>query len=166
MASNPAIASLLQSKRPAGRVAELGPFGMKAPVHVVIAIRKFAELLKSKTSDYGTLDVIIAYTHDRGRWQKAHGLFDQVRAKTIKASSRGDTKMEAQYRFEEACVKTLYNLGGFSAPFDSDSPYWILPRALCAAEHFGIDRDTVLASIEAEPDAAGNSRPAGQSSGL
>jgi len=133
---------------------------MKAPVHVVIAIRNIAELLKSKTSDAATLDVIIAYSHDRGRCEKAHGLFDQIRSKTTKAANRGDTKMEAQYRFEEACVKTFYNLGRFSAPFDPDSPYLIIPRALCAAEHFGLNQESVLATIFAEPAASPNGGPA------
>ena len=129
---------------------------MNAPVHVLVAIRNLCELLNTKTTDADTLKVIIAYTQDRDRWQKAHGLFDQVRSKTRKAYGKGDARMQAQYAFEEACVKTLYNLGRFSAPFDPDSPYWIVPRAICAAEHLGIDAKMVLSAIDAEPSAGGN----------
>ena len=125
---------------------------MKASVNVVVAIRKLTELLRSKTSDPATLDQITAYTHDRDRWQSSHDLLDQVRFKTVRAWKRGDTTMKAQYLFKEACVKTFYNLGHFLDPFDPDAPYWIIPRALCAAERFSIDQQKVIGALEAEPE--------------
>jgi len=33
----------------------------------------------------------------------------------------------------------LYNLSEESAPFDADSPYWIVPNALSLARRMGID---------------------------
>ena len=39
------------------------------------------------------------------------------------AERNGDQVLEAQYLFEEACAKALFNLSYPSAPFDPDSPY-------------------------------------------
>ena len=116
--------------------------------NVLIAIRNLATLFVTRSKDTATLRTIIDFTNDRGRWQKAHGLFDQIRSKTSKASLRGDQTLEAQYRFEEVCVKTLYNLGRYSAPFDPDSPYWIIPNALRAGELLEFTASEILDQIK------------------
>ena len=116
--------------------------------NVLIAIRNLATLFVTRSKDTATLRTIIDFTNDRGRWQKAHGLFDQIRSKTSKASLRGDQTLEAQYRFEEVCVKTLYNLGRYSAPFDPDSPYWIIPNALRAGELLELTASEILDQIK------------------
>ena len=116
--------------------------------NVTIAIRNLATLFVTRSKDTATLRAIIDFTNDRGRWEKAHGLFDQIRSKTIKASRRSDKILEAQYRFEEVCVKTLYNLRRFSSPFDPDSPYWIIPNALRAGELLGFTNSEILDQIK------------------
>ena len=75
---------------------------------------------------------------DRAFWRKAHDLFDRVRDKHLKAARRNNALLMAQYQFEEACAKTLYNFSGELAPFDSDSPYWIVPTALNLAHEMKI----------------------------
>ncbi len=120
----------------------------RSPVNVLFAIRNLATLLSSRSEDPATLRTIIEFTNDKGRWQKAHGLFDEIRSKASRASTRGDETLEAQYRFEEVCVKTLYNLGRYSAPFDPDSPYWIIPNALRAGELLGIEASEILDQIK------------------
>ena len=52
--------------------------------------------------------------------------------------------LEAQYIFEEVCAKTLYNLANAAAPFDADSPYWIVPNAIALARLLNIDDAEVL----------------------
>jgi hypothetical protein len=72
------------------------------------------------------------------RWPDAHDLFRVIRGKNLKATETEDKKAECQYLFEEICAKTLYNMSRSSAPFDPDSPYWILPNALYLSRAIGI----------------------------
>ena len=119
----------------------------RSATNVLFAIRNLATLFAAHSKDTETLQTIIDYTNDRGRWAKAHGLFDQIRSKTGKATRTGETALEAQYRFEEVCVKTIYNLGRYSAPFDPDSPYWIIPNAIAAGDHIGLAQRDILEQI-------------------
>ena len=41
--------------------------------------------------------------------------------------------------FEEAIAKTLHNLTRSDAPFDPDSPYWVLKNALALAKALKIE---------------------------
>jgi len=129
---------------------------MKSFCSVTTAIQNIALILREKSSDYETLDIIVQFCEDRGHWQKAHGLFDHIRAKSIKAQESQHHALISQYRFEEICAKTLYNLGRHSAPFDPDSPYWIIPCALDAAEYLGIPGEQIWKAIQTEQGAAAN----------
>ncbi len=80
------------------------------------------------------------------RWPKAHALFTEIRHKTNKASESGDKRAECQYLFEEICAKTLHNMSHSSAPFDPDSPYWILPNALYLSRAIGV-RDSECVAV-------------------
>jgi hypothetical protein len=130
----------------------------RSATNALFAIRNLATLLAERSEDTATLRTIIDFTNDRGRWPKAHGLFDQIRSKTSKALLRGDEKLEAQYRFEEVCVKTLYNLGRYSAPFDPDSPYWIIPNALRAGELLGFTTSEILDQIKLDDETSESTR--------
>ena len=77
-------------------------------------------------------------------WSHAHALFSRIRAKTNAAAREQDRRREVQYLFEEICAKTLYNLSGRSAPFDPDSPYWIVPNAFALARVLGLSETVVL----------------------
>jgi hypothetical protein len=111
-------------------------------------ISALVELFALHCQDRSTLDAISAVTADRGRWSTAHNLFQGIRAKTLKAEKAGDSVALAQYRFEEACAKTLYNLSRMDAPFDPDSPYWVVPTALALAERLGVSESEVTRRIE------------------
>ncbi|MEH2605565.1 hypothetical protein V1277_004942 [Bradyrhizobium sp. AZCC 1588] len=76
--------------------------------------------------------------NDRSRRKEAHALFSEIRRKTLAAAKRNDQLALAQYNFEEICAKTLYNLTREPAPFDPDTPFWVLPRALELGRMLGI----------------------------
>ena len=114
---------------------------------IVSDVEKLVELFAERCKDRGTLDELAAMAADRGRWSKAHGLFGRIRQKTLVAERAGDRTLAAQYLFEEICAKTLYNLSGEPAPFDADSPYWIVPNAFALARRIGIDDTEVLAVV-------------------
>lgn len=120
---------------------------------IIPAMRDLVAIFASRCSDRATLDDLTAIISDRGRWRSAHGLFQRIRAKNLSATHANDKALEAQYSFEEVCAKTLYNLSGASAPFDADSPYWIVPNAIALARQLEIDDAEVLGLIE------GGSRP-------
>lgn len=51
---------------------------------------------------------------------------------------QGDELKLAQCAFEEICAKTLYNLSGEPAPFDADSPFWVIPLAINLGANLGL----------------------------
>jgi hypothetical protein len=114
---------------------------------IVMDVEKLIELFAERCTDRETLDELKANAADQSRWSKAHGLFDRIRRKTLVAERAGDQALTAQYRFEEICAKTLYNLSGESAPFDADSPYWIVPNAIALARRIGVEASEVLAVV-------------------
>jgi hypothetical protein len=81
------------------------------------------------------------------QWTKGHDLFDRIRRKTLVAERNADARGLAQYLFEEVCAKTLYNLAGASAPFDPDSPYWIVPNAFALARRLGFPDSDVVSIV-------------------
>jgi len=84
---------------------------------------------------------------NRTQWRKGHDLFDRIRNKTLSAERKGEHVLEAQYLFEEACAKTLYNLSGEPAPFDRDVPFKIIPTAFGLARSLNIDDSEVVRTI-------------------
>lgn len=69
---------------------------------------------------------------------------NRIGKKALAAERQGDRLLQRQYLFEEICAKTLYNLSGQPAPFDADSPYWIIPNAMAFARKLGIEDREVL----------------------
>jgi hypothetical protein len=120
---------------------------MTERINIIVAIRGLCGLFASHTNDRATLDEIVDVSLDRTRWRSAHDLFQRIRAKNLRACERGDVRLEAQYRFEEVCAKSLYNLSKEPAPFDVDSPYWIVPNAIGFARTAGIDDAAIIRII-------------------
>jgi hypothetical protein len=77
----------------------------------------------------------------------AKGLFDQARRNFRTASAEGNRPREVQCRFEEVCAKVIYNLTQPTAPFDADSPYWIVPTALLAESEGIVPKGTVQSVV-------------------
>ena len=111
------------------------------------AIKRLIDIFAVRSSDRSTLDELHRLAGDRGSWRRGRDLFHRIRLKSLDAARRGDTKLEVQYGFEEACAKTFYNFSGQSAPFDQDSPYWIIPNALAAARQYDINESEIIKAV-------------------
>jgi hypothetical protein len=78
--------------------------------------------------------------------------FDRIRDKTLAAERRKDERADCQYLFEEACAKTIFSLTDTDAPFDADSPYWIVPNALSLARRMSIDESEITKIVAASSE--------------
>jgi hypothetical protein len=116
-------------------------------ITIIDGMRNLLLIFAAKSPDRSTLDELHQMAGDRGSWIHAHDLFQRIRVKSLEPVRQRDAKLQIQYAFEEACAKTLYNLPRNPAPFDPDSPYWIVPNALVTARHFGIDADEIISAI-------------------
>lgn len=114
---------------------------------IVEDIGRLLELLAPHCTDRETIDWLQAATADRSQWSRARGVFNRIRTKTLKAERSGKTEELSQYLFEEICAKTLHNLSGAGAPFDVDSPYWLVPNAVAFARVIGVPEKDVLACV-------------------
>ena len=86
---------------------------------------------------------MLAIANSPARWREAHAQFSVIRARNLAATEQRNHALECQYCFEEVIAKTVYNSSGESAPFDADSPRWILKNALYLAEALGINESDV-----------------------
>jgi hypothetical protein len=106
-------------------------------------MRRLIEVFAAHSQDRSTLDELHGMIGDRKTWHEAHALFGRIRRKTVMAERRKDEVANCQYLLKEVCAKTLYNLSGQPAPFDPDSPYWIVPCALSLARRMSIGESQV-----------------------
>jgi len=81
---------------------------------------------------------------EKHRWPKAHGLHSTLRDRNTRAIKQNDCVRQCQHCFEEVDAKTLYNLTRLSAPFDPDSPYWVLKNALALSNALGLPSDQIV----------------------
>jgi len=112
-------------------------------------IKRLIEIFATRVSDTSTLDELLEMIDDRRSWSKAHELFDRIRKKTLEAARRNDARANCQYLFEEVCAQTLYNFTSTDAPFDQDSPYWIVPNALSLARRLRMDESEITKIVAA-----------------
>ena len=112
---------------------------MSSEASVANAIAEMVDFFLPHCDDTKTLVELKAMASDRTRWRLGHDLFDGIRNKMLKADRKSDLRLQHQYSFEEICAKTLFNLSGSPAPFDDDSPFWVIPIALQFAAHLRLD---------------------------
>ncbi len=109
------------------------------------------ELFDGKVPDsevHHHLAVIIA---DTNRWNEAHGYFSEVRRRLIASDDRVG---QLQYSFAEDCLKTVFNETPTDAPFDSISPFWVVPAALALATELDIPLEHVADCVTASQGTA------------
>jgi len=110
----------------------------RRPTDITTAILAPLTFFEKRCKEKETLRKLIELANDRSRRKEAHALFYEIRRKTLAAEQSNDQVALAQYSFEEICAKTLYNLTHEPAPFDPDSPFWVLPLALELGQMLGI----------------------------
>jgi|ERR1043166_1322361 hypothetical protein len=126
-------------------------------------LKSLIELFAFRSRDPSTLMELHRMLSDRTSWHAAYDLFDRIRKKNIDhAKAHADLALLAQYQFEEACAKTLYNLTGEPAPFDAHAPYWIVPSALTWAQFIGLDVGEVIKIVSSGPADSGSQEDSGK----
>jgi hypothetical protein len=124
-------------------------YNMSSEESVAESIREMAEFFLPRCEDATTLNELITMAEDQTQWRKAHDLFSRIRRKTLRADKTQNRILQHQYSFEEICAKTLFNLsdGTNDAPFDSDSPFWVIPIAVDFARALGADDPCRVSSL-------------------
>jgi hypothetical protein len=118
--------------------------------NVIQAMRALFELFSPRCRDGNSLAELIdiAQVEDPSqRAQRARNQFDRIRRRTLTAEEAPLGALHAQYLFEEACAKTLYNLSHAPAPYDPDAPYWVVHNALQLGRALGIDDAQIVGCI-------------------
>lgn len=90
-----------------------------------------------RCNDKSTLQELYEMVDQDFRWPQAHDLFTRIRMKNLNIDQDNEI-LGAQYNFEEICAKTLYNLSHPPAPFDPDSPFFVIPNAIALARYFNV----------------------------
>ena len=115
--------------------------------NVTTAMQGLIAVFMSHANDCTTLSELDELIQDHTRWRTAHDLFQRVRKKTLVAHRTGNQLLETQYQFEEVCAKTLYNLSGEPAPFDTYVPFSIAPNAFALARQLSINDSEIVRAI-------------------
>ncbi|TWU40283.1 hypothetical protein Q31b_36300 [Novipirellula aureliae] len=124
---------------------------MSSEESVASSIGEMVSFFIPHCEDLSTLYELKSMAADSTKWRKAHDLFDRIRNKTLCADKTNDRMLQHQYSFEEICAKTLYNLSGYPAPFDDDSPFWVIPIAVAFAQQLGVDDPCCVSSLLRPP---------------
>jgi hypothetical protein len=107
-------------------------------------------LFLARCTENSTMEELKELLSNQDRWIEAHALFDRIRRKTLGAVKQKNRLLASQYSFEEICTKTMFNLTDTDAPFDADSPFFVIPIALSFARALGIpDEDEEVMRIVA-----------------
>jgi hypothetical protein len=120
------------------------------------AIQEMVQFFIPLCADQTTLRELDAMASDDQKWRYAHALFSRIRAKTLRADEAEDRLLQNQYRFEEICAKTLFNMSDhvpgkdFPYPFDDDSPFWVIPIAVGFARALGEDPYSVSSLLRSK----------------
>jgi hypothetical protein len=108
-------------------------------------------LFRSHVPDRQSNKQVAALISDEMKWPTAHEMFGKIRGKLLEADKAGDSLRQCQYGFEEICLKTVYNETASEssrpAPFDSDSPFFVVPNAFHLARSVGIPDSDILSII-------------------
>ena len=107
-------------------------------------IKSLLDYFEEKVPDKESNRLVRKFCDEKYRWIKAHGLHSTIRDRTLKAVRLEDTKKLSQYLFEESIAKMLWNLTKPGAPFDPDSPYWVIKNALCLAKTLEIPTEDIV----------------------
>jgi hypothetical protein len=118
------------------------PYGLQVGASITALLQLFSKKVPDPKSNQQVLE--LAKSKD---WTTAHDLRDQVRNRYLRASNSNEKIKCQQYSFEESCLETLYNDTDPDDPFDSISPYWVVPSAIGLATTLEIPIDDVITAM-------------------
>ena len=110
---------------------------------VIEEIQLLLDLFLDAVPDQESNRLVWKFCEEEHRWIKAHDLFRTIRDRNLKAMKEEDSLKSAQYYFEEVIAQTLFNLTRPEAPFDPDSPYWVIKNALTLAQRLNLPAQKV-----------------------
>jgi hypothetical protein len=110
---------------------------------MVTHIQALCALFAFSAKDREAFELVASIAADQTKWNKAHHVFDEIRRRSLRAGAAG----QEEYQFLESCMKGIWNIGRFPAPFDPESSYEIVPRALKLAASRGIPDEKILAIL-------------------
>ena len=118
------------------------PYGLQVGASIAALLQLFSEKVPDRKSNQHVLK--LAMSKD---WTTAHDLRDQVRDRYLRASRSNNEIKCQQYSFEESCLETLYNDTDPADPFDTVSPYWVVPNAIGLATTLEIPIADVITAM-------------------
>lgn len=131
-------------------------------VEMQVEILALLHLFHDRTPDHETNARVIELIADHRLWPRAHDLFDEIRDPALQATGdagrppvpedRIDWVRVAQYRFEEFCLKAIFNETDTKYPFDSHSPFWVAGTAIQLARALEVPVQEVIAIIAPDGD--------------
>jgi hypothetical protein len=107
-------------------------------------LQGLVDLFLARCMEKSTMKELQDLLAHQDRWIEAHALFNRIRSKTLDAEKSNNGLLARQYLFEEICAKTIFNLTSTDAPFDADSPYFVIPIALDLARALRIKDEEVI----------------------
>lgn len=107
-------------------------------------LQGFVDFFLARCAEKSTMEELKELLSNQDHWIKAHSLFDRIRSKALGAVNSKNSLLASQYCFEEICANTMFNLTDTDAPFDADSPFFLIPIAFSFARALGIADEEVL----------------------
>ncbi|MCA8994943.1 MAG: hypothetical protein KDA69_08030 [Planctomycetaceae bacterium] len=113
------------------------PYPRQMGASIAALLRLFEGKVPDADSNAFTLELAL----NDDRWSTGHAFRDVVRGRLL---ATNDKIKSAQYTFEESCLEALYNETQPDDPFDSVSPYWVVPNAIRLAKLVGVPLESLL----------------------
>jgi hypothetical protein len=96
------------------------------PEQQVARAKAVLDLCRSRLPSVPAVDHVAALAAEPARWTEAHAAFRAVRDLTLREERKRSTDAyRALLYVAEIAAKIIYNASGASAPFDSDSSWWL-----------------------------------------
>jgi hypothetical protein len=124
----------------------VGPYERQMGANIAALV----QLFQSRVPDSETSSQVLALAKATGNWSAGHAVFDCVRIRLLAADESKDELRQAQYHFEESCLKAIYNATDPKDPFDPSSAYWIASEAIRLARLTSVPIEDVLRILAPE----------------
>ena len=111
------------------------------------SIARLVSLFDGRVPDAEVQERLGVISADAGRWAEAHRYRNTVRDRLLATEDR---LLRGQYGFSESCLESLYNETDPRDPFDSVSPFWVVPNAIWLAQQGDIPVEAILEAIRGD----------------